>query len=442
MTLTSGPHRRKWLIAIVVLANAGMLFHSTYAGSGDEPHYLAIAHSIAFDADLDVGNNYGAAEPLIAGGGLQPEAHVRPGVNGIPRPVHDAGLPLLFTPYVRVVRPLVEALAPQIPSAVARRLRLTPTIFYRNMIAFGMLAIAAVLACLTLAACEWVGCRPAVAFWITILGAVSPPLSVHSILFFTEIPVAAMALAAFLLLMRASTWRSWMLAGILTGALMLVHSRSAGLTAGLGAVALMRANRERLMIPVAAFALGAAALLGVRSAIIHHLWGTWVTSLLARPGELGGFGTQLHGVLNRSAGLLVDQEFGLLIYGPMFLLALPGWIHLLRTRPGPARAMVLVCGAYLVLVLLPLTNPWGWMGGWSPPARFLVPIVPFLVIAIASVADRVPRAVLALVFVVQIAIDAYAWQYPKILWNDGDGTAAVCARGAGPICPYLPSVPR
>jgi len=50
-----------------------------------------------------------------------------------------------------------------------------------------------------------------------------------------------------------------------------------------------------------------------------------------------------------------------------------------------------------------------------------------------------PRALIVIVVVVQIVIDAYAWQHPKNLWNDGDGVAAVCARGGLPICRYLPS---
>ena len=58
------------LRTIVALVLLGFITHSTNAGSGDEPHYLAIAHSIAFDGDLDLANNYGANEPLIAGGGL------------------------------------------------------------------------------------------------------------------------------------------------------------------------------------------------------------------------------------------------------------------------------------------------------------------------------------------------------------------------------------
>lgn len=440
--MTAGGPRHTLLVAIVVLANAGLLFHSTYAGSGDEPHYLAIAHSIAFDFDLDLGNNYGPAEPLIAGGGLQPEAHVRPGVNGIARPVHDVGMPLLFAPYVRLARPFVEAVAPRIPPSIARRLRLTPTIFYRNLIALAMLAIAAGLACLTMDVCVGMGCRRTVAFWTTALAAVSPPLSVHSVLFFTEIPVATVSLAAFWIVMRSPDRRSWAIAGALTGALMLLHARSLGLCIGLSAVALVRACRGRAFAAAGIFVCSAIAVVAIRIAILHHMWGTWMTSPIARPGDWGGLGAQVHGVLTRATGLLVDQEFGLLIYAPLFVLALPGFVYLARRRVDTTLAMGVICSCYLGLVLLPLTNPWGWMGGWSPPARFLVPILPFVVVAIASAVERLPRAVLIPVFVLQLAIDAFVWQTPKILWNDGDGTAAFCARGGARVCAYLPSIPR
>src|SRR5687768_14726564 len=99
-------HPRTTLRAIVWLFLLGFITHSTYAGSGDEPHYLAIAHSAAFDFDLDLANNYGANEPLIGGGGLAAEAHARPGRGGVIRPVHDVGMPVLFAPAVRVLRPL------------------------------------------------------------------------------------------------------------------------------------------------------------------------------------------------------------------------------------------------------------------------------------------------------------------------------------------------
>ena len=47
--------RRLFLCVVVVLGS--VLTHSTFAWSGDEPHYLAIARSIAFEIDIDLANN-------------------------------------------------------------------------------------------------------------------------------------------------------------------------------------------------------------------------------------------------------------------------------------------------------------------------------------------------------------------------------------------------
>src|SRR5258706_292105 len=58
------------LFMIVGLVLASLITHSTHIGTGDEPHYLAIAHSLAFDWDLDLANNYGAAAPLLIYGVL------------------------------------------------------------------------------------------------------------------------------------------------------------------------------------------------------------------------------------------------------------------------------------------------------------------------------------------------------------------------------------
>ena len=124
----------------------GLMTHGTYAGTGDEPHYLAIAHSLAFDGDLDVGNNYSVNEPLIGEGSLEPEAHVRLDVHGIARPVHDVGMPLLFAPFVRIARPVARWLANVTPPSVMARARLTPSVLYRHLISLAMIALATILA--------------------------------------------------------------------------------------------------------------------------------------------------------------------------------------------------------------------------------------------------------------------------------------------------------
>ena len=88
---------------------------------------------------------------------------------------------------------------------------------------------------------------------------------------------------------------------------------------------------------------------------------------------------------------------------------------------------------------MPITNAHGWTGGWSPPARLLLPIVPLLAVGVAAGIQLVPRVLLVGVVALQVFVSAYFWQNPKNLWNDGDGVAAACARGGVGVCDYLPS---
>jgi hypothetical protein len=104
-----------------------------------------------------------------------------------------------------------------------------------------------------------------------------------------------------------------------------------------------------------------------------------------------------------------------------------------------AVAAVIVTLCYLLPILIPLTNVHGWTGGWSPAARFWVPVVPLLAIPLALAVARTPKAVVGTVVALQIVISAYFWENPKNLWNDGDGTAAVCERGSFTWCDRLPS---
>lgn len=74
-----------------------------------------------------------------------------------------------------------------------------------------------------------------------------------------------------------------------------------------------------------------------------------------------------------------------------------------------------------------------------PVARFLVPIVALFAIGVAAAIQAIPRAILVPILVLQVAIDAYVWQHPKVLWNDGDGVAAVCGRDITSLRCFLPS---
>ena len=79
-------------------------------------------------------------------------------------------------------------------------------------------------------------------------------------------------------------------------------------------------------------------------------------------------------------------------------------------------------------MLWPVTNVHGWQGGWNPAGRFMLPLVPLVALALPAAFAAVPRAALIVLLALQIFLDAYLWQNPKNLWNDGDGVAAICSR--------------
>ncbi|MGH9335394.1 MAG: hypothetical protein ACRD21_16785, partial [Vicinamibacteria bacterium] len=75
-----------------------------------------------------------------------------------------------------------------------------------------------------------------------------------------------------------------------------------------------------------------------------------------------------------------DQEFGLVLHAPVYLLGIAGLVSLFR------RSALL--GALALLVLLSMLLPGAahplWSGGTSPPARFLFPALPLLMVAAAT----------------------------------------------------------
>ena len=426
-------------MALVLL---GFITHSTNAGSGDEPHYLAIAHSIAFDGDLDLANNYGANEPLIAGGGLVPENHVHEGTGGVVRPVHDVGLPLLFAPIARALKPAAAWLSETAPESLMRRARLTPTVLYRQVISLVMIAVACWMAGVLFQTCLELGASSRAAFGTTLIAVLSPPLLVHSTLFFTELPSAAVALFVFRRTHTALAVspRGWLLIGAAIGLLVLLHVRNIGLAMALAALAIRAARTRAGSHGALALLAGLALLLLVRTGINHTFWGTWVTTPHAALGRPAGIAATAREAGIRLAGLTIDQEFGLLPYAPILILVPLGLATIRDRRSAAAIVFVSVC--YVALILWPVTNVHGWMGGWSPAARFMVPIVPLLALALPSAFLHSPRLLLVMLIVLQIAIDAYMWQNPKNLWNDADGTAAVCSRGGFSFCDVLPSVTK
>jgi hypothetical protein len=431
--------------AAVFLTIWGLITHGTFAGSGDEPHYLMTAQSIAFDGDLDLANNYAAADSLIAGGTLTPDGHALPGTGGILRPAHDVGLPLVFAPYVRLVYPLAEWLGGAVPAPLLERARLDASLILRHLISLAMGALAAVLALQLFAIfARGTPSRGVAAAW-ALLVVLSPPLLSHSFLFFTEIPSALLIVWSFRVLSEPGASRPpWLAVGAATGLLLLVHVRNIAVVLGLIVWAIARLRRSRA--PRAAWAgwmSGLAVLLLMRTAVVYTFWGSLLTTPLASAGTLEmPAAAVVREALVRASGLLLDQEFGLLPYAPLYLL-LPVGVVVARARGvAGAGAALALAAAYVATIVSPHVNVHGWTGGWAPPARMITPIVPLLAIFVFTGAQALStgagRALTTGVVVTQVVINAVVWQWPKVLWNAGDGSSALLS-GVPAIGSLLPS---
>ena len=115
-----------------------------------------------------------------------------------------------------------------------------------------------------------------------------------------------------------------------------------------------------------------------------------------------------------SLGLLVDRENGLFVWAPVYLFLAAAWALTWRRHAlwlAPAAALFLPAAAHDQ-----------WWGGFSPAARFFVPLAPIFALVTAD-AWRVAgfRRLFLVLLVPQILISVYGWQNPRALWPRGDG---------------------
>ena len=79
---------------------------------------------------------------------------------------------------------------------------------------------------------------------------------------------------------------------------------------------------------------------------------------------------------------------------------------------------------------LPMAGFVVWWGGFSPAARYLVPLLPFGIAALAwSLEHPLVRRCAVIGAVLQVPITAYAWQHTRTLWPTGDTNPLLDALG-------------
>jgi hypothetical protein len=367
------------------------------APDGDEPYNLLLAHSLAYDFDTDLANNYRQSDSLrFMDRELRPQPGDPVGANGEQYSRHTSTLPLLLAPA------------------------------YRLGGKFGALATMAVLA----AALAWWTLHLARRLFPDDHGgallayailALTPPILLYANQVWVEIPAALLLVAAFHGIHRLApgaplAQNKAILAFTVVCILLLplFKLRFAVLSMsllGLLAWRLRHSKRWSWTLLAASVAGPSAFLLYNQLRFGQLLRADSIERLRLTRDPLGS-------LLTGTGGLFYDGAFGLFFSSPLWLLLLAAVLAVLWQRPRVGARVAVVVLPYLLAVGL---TP-SWYAGWSPPFRLGIVVLPLLAVLLVPVLSRRRRRgigmalailgpatlILTLVWVLQPGL-AYDW---------------------------------
>jgi len=382
-----------WLLlpaAFALYAAVATRVQAQVGPEGDEPHYLMVAESLLRDHDVSLERDYAEGRyRAFYPGDLSPHYRVR-GRHGEIYSLHAVGLSVLILPAYAVGG---------YPAA-----------------SFFMALLAALLAREVRALARDWGLGEAASEATGWAVALSPPLVHYAGLIFTEVPAA---LAVAVALRRGRDLSGAKAADVIAlGAALAVLPWLNVRYAALAALLLLFSLARRLPLRITAVLLGFAAVTAAGLALYHDaLYGFFdPRRVYGRRPEVA-LATLPEGLL----GLLLDQEFGLLVYAPVFVLAVPGLALLFRRAPRGA-----LVSAGLVIVTLVLAGAWPmWRGGWNPPARFLLPVLPALALGVAGSLQKGLGFPSALLLGWSLWTGLAGGLEPRLIHRDRDGTASL-----------------
>jgi hypothetical protein len=330
---------------------------------GDEPHYLLLTHSLAYDFDTDLTNNYEAGHSLsFMGRVLEPQLGDPVGRQGELYSRHNVLLPLLLAPFYRLG---------------------------------GLLGALIVMAALTAATCwltlalaqQYAAELPGEALFAWAVLAFTAPLLFFSYQVWVEVPAAVLALLALIQIHRLGSgvprhWQGWLGLALPLVLLPMLKIRFLLVAVPLAGLAFWRvgkgARRGILVIALGLILLTGAILIFNHLVFenplkYHDIDG--LKRLAYPPGQyLRGF-----------TGLFFDCAFGLFSFAPIWMLLLPAAVLILYRR---SRLLSDYCVAFAPYLLL-LFPRGEWFGAWSPPFRYGIVTLPVLALwLVPLLADR------------------------------------------------------
>lgn len=396
--------------AVVSGLAASQLTRTALFPAGDEPHYLVIAQSLWRDGDLKIENNHERNDyreyfPRE----LEPHYLTR-GADEEIYSIHPVGLPVLLAPvyaaggYDAVVLVLI------LMAAAAATAAWWWTMGALNAPGAATFAWAAIVC--------------------------SAPFLFNTFTVYPEIAAALAVMIAVVLAVRTDPTRSgggtWLAIGLACASLPWLSTKYAPMSAVMALVVFGRLwtrplgsflTNRRVWAVAAPYGLS----LGGWFAFFHAIWGVPLPQ--APYGSLTQT-TPLNLIVG-APGLLFDQEYGLLAFAPVYVLAATGLVVMWRTGGELRRQAVeilMIFGG-----LLGTVGAFGiWWGGTSAPARPLASGLLLLALPIAAAFRAAPAGSarragqhLLLWTSVAIAITLTVAQDGLLINNGRDGTSAL-----------------
>lgn len=381
-------------IAFAFFILVGRFLPGPAGPQGDEPHYLLITESLLKDGDVDLQNQFETrAFTKFTAANLDPHTAPR-SPRGRMYAIHTAGLSALIAPGyalagyagARAVASAVLALAVGLLFVTARSLFGAPT-----------------------------------AAFVFVLAAFASPLPIYANALFPD-SVAALPVAAGLACLVIGHPALLGLAAIAIAFLPWLHPRFVPLAFLLAlAISLREGWTTRRAVAVFTPLLVSLGLL-----LFHFQSLFGEASLSAAYGPGFSSDVSLLRIPWGASALLLDRQFGLLLFSPVLLAGVPGLVAIWSRH-----RLVASLAAASVLGLLATGGAFSmWWGGASAPARFLIAATPALLLAAGACwqtgevrPDR--RALLGVTSGFGFGLLLLAGFAPRALHNRADGESGL-----------------
>ncbi len=390
------PGNQKKMFYVVVLyffvffAGVSLWFNYANPPTGDEPEYIMMAHSLIYDRDLDLKNNFENKDYKK----FYPDKELK---------IQDAAIKkkgkiLSYHPFMVSV-----IIAPFYFSGQ----RLGVTIFINLISAFLVGLIFLIILNIFN--------DKLTAFFTSLFAGFSLPVLIHINHIATDMLSALFITLIFFIILFAK--ERYFLFSFLVSISIWLHFRNIPVAFMLFLIYVFyNKNSMKIIFITLTFQIINLVLLFI---VNNLLYGSFLPSQGTKSEHLfGGFNFD---ILNSFSGIFFDQEFGLFFYTPLFILLPAGFYFLFKFDKRYFWIILFTFLPYLVFIC-----SWSeWRGGGGSSPRFFVPVIIFLLVPISFVFYYFKTKFLK-IFSRVLTISGFFVSFIMLLipwfrWNKGDG---------------------